>query len=83
MTAPVPLTIGNYRADASVVETFGVDPAVLVRKTGKARILVQSLAPAPLTQCRHLVRFSIGLKSVADLQADLQADLAHALRRLD
>ena len=41
----VPLIIGNNSADASVVESFGVDPAVLVQKMGKARILVRSLYP--------------------------------------
>ena len=42
---PVPLIIGNNSADASVVESFGVDPAALVQKMGKARILVRSLYP--------------------------------------
>ena len=42
---PVPLIIGNNSADASVVETFGVDLAVLVQKMGKARIVVRSLYP--------------------------------------
>ena len=42
---PVPLIIGNNSADASVVESFGVDPAVLVQKMGKARIFVRSLYP--------------------------------------
>ena len=42
---PVPLIIGNNSADASVVESFGVDPAVLVQKMGKARIFIRSLYP--------------------------------------
>ena len=42
---PVPLIIGNNSDDASVVESFGVDPAVLVQKMGKARIFVRSLYP--------------------------------------
>ena len=41
----VPLIIGNNSDDASVVESFGVDPAVLVQKMGKARIFVRSLYP--------------------------------------
>ena len=41
----VPLVIGSTSADASVVEAFGVDPAVLVQKMGTARILVRSLYP--------------------------------------
>jgi len=41
----VPLIIGNNSDDASVIETFGVDPAVLVQKMGNARILVRSLYP--------------------------------------
>ena len=41
----VPLIIGNNSADASVVEAFGVDPAVLVQKMGNARILVRPLYP--------------------------------------
>ncbi len=47
---PVPLIIGNNSADASVVEAFGVDPAVLVQKTGKSRILVRSLYPGVFDQ---------------------------------
>ena len=49
---PVPLIIGNNSADASVVESFGVDPAVLVQKMGKARIFVRSLYPGVSDQSR-------------------------------
>ena len=42
---PVLSIIGNNSADASVVKSFGVDPAALVQKMGKARILVRSLYP--------------------------------------
>ncbi|MES2830384.1 MAG: carboxylesterase/lipase family protein [Pseudomonadota bacterium] len=41
----VPLIIGNNSDDASVIEAFGVDPAVLVQKMGGARVLIRSLYP--------------------------------------
>ena len=52
---PVPLIIGNNSGDASVVEAFGVDPAALVEKMGKARILVRSLYPG-VADARQLGR---------------------------
>jgi len=42
---PVPLIVGSNSADASVVELFGVDSAVLLQKMGKARIFVRALYP--------------------------------------
>ena len=42
---PVPLIIGNNNDDASVVDSFGFDPAVLGQQMGKARIFVRSLLP--------------------------------------
>ena len=52
---PVPLMIGSNSADASVVEAFGIDPAVLVQKMGHARILVRALYPG-VTDPRQLGR---------------------------
>lgn len=41
----VPLIIGNNSDDASVIEAFGVDPAVLLQKMSRSRILLRSLYP--------------------------------------
>lgn len=41
----VPLIIGSNSDDASVMEAFGVDPAALVQKLGRAGILARSLYP--------------------------------------
>ena len=41
----VPLIIGNNSDDASVIEAFKVDPAVLVQKMGGARELVRLMYP--------------------------------------
>ncbi len=43
--AAVPLIIGSNSDDASVVVSFGVDPAQLVKKMGRARVLVRSYYP--------------------------------------
>ena len=47
---PVPLIIGNNSDDASVVESFGVDPADLMQKMAKARIFVRSVYPGVCDQ---------------------------------
>lgn len=41
----VPLIIGSNSDDASVVVSFGVDPAQLVQRLGKARLLVRPFYP--------------------------------------
>ena len=43
--AAVPLIIGSNSDDASVALAFGIDPAQLVQKMGRARILVRSYYP--------------------------------------
>ena len=43
--AAVPLIIGSNSDDASVAIAFGVEPAQLVRKLGRARVLLQPLYP--------------------------------------
>lgn len=43
--APVPLIIGSNSDDASVAVAFGIDPAQLVQRMGRARILVRSYYP--------------------------------------
>ena len=63
---PVPLFIGNNSVDANVVESFGVDPAVLVKKIGKARILVRSLYPGASHQSqlgREVARDALSRRS--------------------
>ena len=45
LQATVPLIIGSNRDDASVAVAFGIDPAQLVRRMGRARILIQPLYP--------------------------------------
>lgn len=40
-----PLIIGSNSDDASVVRTFGVDPAAVMQRLGAARILVKPLYP--------------------------------------
>ena len=54
-THPVPLIIGNNSDDASVIEAFGIDPASLVQKMGRARIVVRALHPG-VTDERQLGR---------------------------
>ena len=41
----VPLIIGSNCDDASVIEAFSVDPAVLSQKMGCSRIFIRSLCP--------------------------------------
>ena len=43
--AAVPLIIGSNSDDASVAIAFGIEPAQLVRKLGRARVLLQPLYP--------------------------------------
>jgi para-nitrobenzyl esterase len=43
--AAVPLIIGSNSDDASVAFAFGIDPAQLVRKMGRARVLVRPYYP--------------------------------------
>ncbi|CAN5847763.1 carboxylesterase/lipase family protein [soil metagenome] len=43
--AAVPLIIGNNSDDASVAFAFGIDPAQIIGKMGKAHMLVQPLYP--------------------------------------
>lgn len=43
--AAAPLIIGSNSDDASVAIAFGIDPAQLVRKPGRARVLLQPLYP--------------------------------------
>ena len=53
--AAVPLIIGSNSDDASVALAFGIDPAQLVQKMGRARILVRSYYPG-VTDDRQLGR---------------------------
>ena len=43
--AALPLVIGNNSDEASVAVAFGIDPAVLIKKLGAARIVVKPLYP--------------------------------------
>lgn len=51
----VPPVIGSNSDDASVIDAFGVDPAALVQKLGRARIVVRALYPG-VTDERQLGR---------------------------
>ena len=59
--APLPLVIGNNSADSSVIEAFGVDPAVLTGKLGAARVFVRPLYP------RGLDDSTLGLEVARDV----------------
>ncbi len=43
--APLPLILGNTSDDASVVMAFGIDPAKVIERLGRAGILVKVLYP--------------------------------------
>jgi len=53
--AAVPLIIGSNSDDASVAVAFGIDPAQLVQKMGRAHVLVRSYYPG-VTDDRQLGR---------------------------
>jgi para-nitrobenzyl esterase len=73
--APVPLIIGNNSDEATVAESFGIDPAKVISELGIARIAVKSLYPGVNdneTLGRYVIRdlvFTSFAKRMADLHA--------------
>ncbi len=75
-SAAVPLIIGNNSNEASVAELFGIDPRLLLRNLGLARIGVRLLFPEAGDEAdlaRLVVRdavFAAFVKRIADLHSE-------------